>query len=187
MNNTWSTTSVKIQSKDNTVYINENIEQIIIWVIILVIGAIIFSIWDKIKSSMKKIKFIKNIFQKWWDKENYILFIDDNINDFPLVDSLRHHWYKIDILKDVDDIQCSEISRAKIIFIDHRWVWSKFWESEWLGLIKTLKKMYKNKKKLILFSATKFWIERIKEMSCADEIIQKNARTEDFINLIEKI
>jgi hypothetical protein len=48
------------------------------------------------------------------------LFVDDEVNDFPVIDSLKSQNYKIDTLNDIENIDCPHVSRAKIIFIDYK-------------------------------------------------------------------
>ena len=127
-------------------------------------------------------QWFKGLFS-WSDK--YVLFVDDEVNDFPVIDSLKEQNYKIDTLNDIENIDCPHISRAKIIFIDYKWVWKKFTKNEqWIWLIKALKSKYWKKKTIILFSASRFSLD--KETQIADDKIAKNASLQEFIAIIQK-
>lgn len=162
-------------------------EDIIIWIIVTLLVALILWILKFFSDKTWLTKKVKWVFKKSWNKDDYILFIDDNINGFALIESLTKQWYNIDTLKDITDIECAKISRAKIIFVDHRWVWKGIWEKSWLWVIRILKKRYNDEKKLVLFSATRFWIDQIDELDIADEKIKKNSSPEAFVKLIEKL
>lgn len=156
-------------------------EEILQGIFITILWTIVISIIIWILNKIRK------LVNRGWNKKHYILFVDDNINNFKLIDSLRKHWYLIDTLTDIDDLNGPEISRAKIIFIDYRWVWWSFWNEWWIGLINWLKDKYKNKKKLVLFSATKFSLDQFKTMQNADAQMKKTATTQEFIELINKL
>lgn len=123
---------------------------------------------------------------KWHiNKPKNILFIDDEIKDFEIVNTLRKNKYTIDTLEDVEDLYGEEIKKAKIIFVDFKGVGRKFGEQQGIDLIKALKSTYKNKKTIILFSAhSRFSLSH--DLNAGDDSIAKNASTQDFIDMIEK-
>lgn len=125
-------------------------------------------------------------FYKWHkNKPKNILFIDDEIKDFEIVNTLRKNKYTIDTLEDVEDLYGEEIKKAKIIFVDFKGVGKKFGKHQGIDLIKALKSAYKKKKTIILFSAhSGFSLSH--DLNAGDDRIAKNASTQDFINMIEK-
>lgn len=123
---------------------------------------------------------------KWYkNKPKNILFIDDEIEDFEIVNTLRKNKYTIDTLEDVEDLEEEKIKNAKIIFVDFKGVGKKFGKQQGIDLIKALKAKYKNKKTIILFSAhSGFNLSH--DLQAGDDNIAKNASTQDFINMINK-
>ncbi len=125
-------------------------------------------------------------FYKWCkNKPKNILFIDDEIEDFEIVNTLRKNKYTIDTLEDVEDLEEEKIKNAKIIFVDFKGVGKKFGKQQGIDLIKALKAKYKNKKTIILFSAHSGFSLSY-DLQAGDDNIAKNASTQDFINMINK-
>lgn len=130
---------------------------------------------------------IKTIFvmRKWHkNKPKKILFIDDEIDDFEIVKTLRKNNYQIDTLNDLENLENDIVKNAKIIFVDFKGVGKKFGNQQGIDLIKALKKKYKKKKTIILFSAHNFSLT--KEIDAGDNRIAKNAPLQDFVDMIEK-
>ncbi|KAF3983656.1 MAG: hypothetical protein HFP81_06495 [Methylococcales symbiont of Hymedesmia sp. n. MRB-2018] len=123
---------------------------------------------------------------KWHkNKPKNILFIDDEIKDFEIVNTLRKNKYTIDTLEDVEDLEGEKIKKAKIIFVDFKGVGKKFGKQQGIDLIKALKAKYKKKKTIILFSAhSGFSLSH--DTKAGDDSIAKNASTQDFIDMINK-
>lgn len=123
---------------------------------------------------------------KWHkNKPKNILFIDDEIKDFEIVNTLRKNKYTIDTLEDVEDLEGEKIKKAKIIFVDFKGVGRKFGRQQGIDLITALKAKYKKKKTVILFSAhSRFNLSH--DLNAGDDSIAKNAPTQDFINMINK-
>lgn len=123
---------------------------------------------------------------KWHkNKPKNILFIDDEINDFAIVNTLQKNKYTIDTMEDVEDLEEEKIKKAKIIFVDFKGVGKRFGRQQGIDLIKALKAKYKNKKTIILFSAhSGFNLSH--DLDAGDNSIAKNASTQDFINMIDK-
>ena len=126
------------------------------------------------------------IWIKRWhkNKPKGILFIDDYIDDFKIVNMLKKNDYQVDTLEDVENLQDEKIKNAKIIFVDFKGVGKQFGSQQGIDLIKALKKKYKNKKTVILFSAHNFSLT--KEIDAGDNRIDKNAPLQDFIDMINK-
>ena len=123
---------------------------------------------------------------RWYkNKPKNILFIDDEIKDFAIVNTLRKNKYNIDTLEDVEDLEGEKIKKAKIIFVDFKGVGKKFGKQQGIDLIKALKAKYKNKKTIILFSAHSGF-SLTHDLQAGDENIAKNASTQDFIDMINK-
>jgi len=125
-------------------------------------------------------------FYKWnKNKPKNILFIDDEIKDFEIVNTLKRNKYPIETLEDVEDLGEEKIKNAKIIFVDFKGVGRKFGRHQGIDLIKALKDKYKNKKTIILFSAhSGFSLSH--DLQAGDDTIAKNASLQDFIDMIKK-
>ncbi len=87
-------------------------------------------------------------------------------------------------MKDIENLEDNVVKNAKIIFVDFKGVGRKFGNQQGIDLIKALKKKYKNKKTVILFSAHNFNLT--KEIDAGDDRIAKNASLQDFIDMIKK-
>lgn len=123
---------------------------------------------------------------KWYkNKPKNILFIDDEIKDFEIVNTLRKNKYTIDTMEDVEDLEEEKIKKAKIIFVDFKGVGKKFGKQQGIDLIKALKAKYKKKKTIILFSAhARFSLSH--DLKAGDDSIAKNASIQDFMNMIDR-
>lgn len=133
------------------------------------------------------ITIIMKIFRlcKWRkNKSKGILFIDDEIQDFAIVETLKINGYNIDTLRDVENLEEDVIKRAKIIFVDFKGVGKKIGQDQGIDAIKALKKRYGRKKTVILFSAHNFKLS--KNIDAGDDRIAKNAPLQDFITMINK-
>ena len=114
---------------------------------------------------------------------NDILFIDDNIEKFEIPGLLKNHGYTVHTLTDIKSIDCTEVKKSRVIFVDYKGVGREFGD-QGIGVIKSIKKRYKGWKKVILYSSYSFKLS--KDIDAADEKIDKNAPLEDFIALVEK-
>ena len=83
-----------------------------------------------------------------------ILFIDDQINDFEIVQTLRNRGYTIETLPDLSDINSEKVKNAKIIFVDFKGVGKNFGPEQGVSLIKALREKYGKKKKIIIVFST---------------------------------
>lgn len=125
-------------------------------------------------------------YNKWCKrKPKNILFVDDEIDDFEIVNTLKQNNFTVDTLEDVENLEEEKIKTAKIIFVDFKGVGKKFGRHQGIDLIKALKAKYKKKKTIILFSAhSGFSLSH--DLQAGDDSIAKNATTQDFINMINK-
>ncbi len=89
-------------------------------------------------------------------------------------------------VKDSDELKNNDkIKNARIIFVDFKGVGKSFGSQEGLSLVKALKKRYRKKKTIILFSAhTRFSLTP--DFQIADDTIPKNSDIDTFIALIDK-
>ncbi len=122
--------------------------------------------------------------KKQKNKPKRILFVDDEIDDFEIVETLRKNDYEIDTLEDIENLAEDLVKSAKIIFVDFKGVGKEFGNEQGIDLIKALKRKYKKKKTVILFSAHNFNLT--KEIDAGDDRIAKNAPLQDFIDMINK-
>lgn len=129
-------------------------------------------------------KGLTSCFKRKGNKPN-LLFVDDDVDDFEIVKSLQKNHYTVDTLKDIEDLECDHVKKAKIIFIDFKGVGKKFGDKQGIDLIKALKDKYKRRKTIILFSAHKFPLVR-EYTDSGDDIIKKNASLREFLEMIEK-
>ncbi len=138
--------------------------------VITIIGAIIwlYKTYEKYKKN----------------KPTRILFVDDEIDDFFIPKTLKKNDYEIDTLQDVENLHDKKVKNAKIIFVDFKGVGKSFGKQQGIDLIKALKKEYKKKKTVILFSSHNFNLT--KEIDAGDDRIAKNASLQDFIDMIKK-
>ncbi len=118
------------------------------------------------------------------NKPTRILFVDDEIDDFAIPKTLKKNDYEIDTLQDVENLHDTKVKNAKIIFVDFKGVGKSFGRQQGIDLIKALKKEYKRKKTVILFSSHNFNLT--KEIDAGDDRIAKNASLQDFIDIIKK-
>ena len=140
--------------------------------------------WLWIIVALGCIGFAYEQFFKKKEQSKKILFIDDDVNEFPIIETLRNNGYEIDTMPDVENLSDDKIKQSKIIFVDYKGVGQSFGKKQGLDLIKALKHKY-SKKIVILFSAHRgFGIDA--DLNIADEVINKNAPLQDFINIIEK-
>ncbi|KKS92627.1 MAG: Response regulator [Candidatus Collierbacteria bacterium GW2011_GWC2_43_12] len=129
----------------------------------------------------------RNWFRKKYTKENTnILFIDDE--DMPVVDNLKKAGYRVKKVRDVKDVDDAEVQSAQLIFVDYRGVGKNISQTyEGLGLAERLVDTYKNKKRIILYSAYNFSSDvALNEIfNKVHNRISKNSDTSEFMKLIE--
>jgi hypothetical protein len=129
----------------------------------------------------------KNWCKKEYTKDNTnILFIDDQ--DMPVVDNLKKAGYKVKKIRDVKDIDDSEVKNAQIIFVDYMGVGKNISQTyQGLGLAEKLIENYPTKKRIILYSAFNFSNDvALSEMfNKVHNRIPKNADTSEFMKLIK--
>lgn len=121
-----------------------------------------------------------------FDKSNLrILFIDDQIDDFPVVQNLKNANWSVETMKEIESINDEKIANSQIIFVDYKGVGRKLAEKDQgLGIIKLLKEEYGDTKRVILYSAYhRFSVEIID--GCYDNHLLKNSDTGKFIEMIK--
>ncbi len=114
-----------------------------------------------------------------------ILFIDDD-SKFKVVDILkRSGWQNTKSIRDVKDLNSTEIRDTDIFFVDIKGVGiSLGFKDEGLGLASAIKDKYPNKKVIIYSAETKG--ERFHEaLKKADDSLPKNADPYEFEQIIE--
>lgn len=124
--------------------------------------------------------------KKNFDKSNIrILFIDDQFSDFPVIQNLKDIGWSVDAIADCCNVEDEIIQRSHIIFVDYSGVARTLSESEQgLYLIKLIKKKYKDKKRVILYSGQdRFSLGD--NIDVADNKLYKNSSTGGFIEMIE--
>ena len=97
----------------------------------------------------------KNFFsrkKKHFDKSNVqILFVDDEVDDFPVIQNLKEAGWSVEGIKDIQNIEDITVRRSQVIFVDYKGVGQTLSEREQgIGLIKLLKETYKDSKMLLL-------------------------------------
>jgi uncharacterized membrane protein len=116
-----------------------------------------------------------------------ILFIDDlDLDDVKIVDTLRRQGWKVDLIKDIENLDDTKVREADIFFVDVEGVGIALnCEGEGLGLGETLRERYPNKKVIIYSaqSAGNMFHDGIRKV---DHILKKNAGYPTFIRLVEK-
>ncbi len=114
-----------------------------------------------------------------------ILFIDDDV-EFKIVSMLRKAgWKRVSIIADVDRVDHEKIRAADIIFVDVHDVGKKLgFEREGLGLMKEIKRRYKDKK-VIIYSGVPLHDIFTDELDYADARLRKSAEFIEFENKIE--
>ena len=127
---------------------------------------------------------LKNFFKRKISKtEAFILFVDDE--EFPVVGNLKKSNWNVERIPDLVDLDSEDIKRAHIIFVDYKGVGKHLATTEeGIGVIKALKKKYKNKKRIILYSGHgNFTLGE--HLKAADNQMVKNADVYEFITMIE--
>jgi len=120
------------------------------------------------------------------DKSNvHILFIDDEVDDFPVIQNLKDAGWSVEGIKDIQNIEDDVVKRSQIIFVDYRGVGKTLSESEQgISLIKLLKGVYLESKRIILYSGhNRFSLGD--QIDVADNKLLKNADTAEFIKMIQ--
>lgn len=123
-------------------------------------------------------------FKKKITKSNaFILFVDDE--NFPIVSTLASSGWNVKKVEDITNLQDENIKRAHIIFVDYKGVGKTLSPNdEGLGIIKAIKDTYKEKKRVLLYSAhSSFSLG--KHLDWFDGQISKNSQAYEFINKIE--
>lgn len=140
--------------------------------------------------NFEKLSFnFKDLFKKRveFDKSNIqILFIDDEINDFPVIQNLKDAGWSVEAVKDIKNAEDDIIKRSQIIFVDFKGVGQTLSESEQgIGLIKLLKITYRDTKRVGLYSGyNRFSLGD--DIDVADFRLPKNADTHEFIETIQR-
>ncbi len=113
-----------------------------------------------------------------------ILFIDDE--EFPIVENLRRAGWHTRRIKDITNIDSSDIIAAQIIFIDYKGVGRVLSKQEQgIGLIKEIKRKYGSQKRVILYSAYKIPIDVDLE-KIVDRKLPKNSNMYEFQAMIDE-
>lgn len=122
-----------------------------------------------------------------FDKTNTrILFIDDEKDEFPVIQNLKDAGWSVDSVSDVQNVEDDVVRRSQIIFVDYKGVGQHLSESEQgIGLIKLLKETYRDQKRVGLYSGhNRFSLGH--DIDCADFKLPKNADTREFIDTIQR-
>ena len=122
-----------------------------------------------------------------FDKSNTrILFVDDDVDDFPVIQNLKDAGWSVDGVNDIQNVEDDMVKRSQVIFVDYKGVGQTLSEREQgIGLIKLLKETYKDKKRVGLYSGhNRFSLGH--NIDAADFKLPKNADTREFIELIQR-
>ncbi len=135
------------------------------------------------------ISWVKSIFkrQNKYNKTNtHILFVDDQIGDFSVIENLKEAGWSIEGITDIRNVDDDVVKRSQIIFIDYKGVGRTLSQSEQgIGLIRLLKKTYGKNKRIILYSAhDRFSLGD--KLDVADDQLSKNSDTREFIDKINE-
>lgn len=131
--------------------------------------------------------------RKWgsksYTKDNVnILFIDDL--DMPVVESLRKAGYRVKKIRDVKDVDDSEVKNSQIIFVDFEGVGrSVSPQHQGAGLVKELKTKYRESKFVVLYTAQPTMPADTTMSSLftiADARMRKDSDTTDFTDQIRE-
>jgi len=109
-----------------------------------------------------------------------ILFIENG--SFKQITNLQNSGWNVQQIKDVTDLDSSEIRNSQIIFVDFKDVGRQLSEDEGLGIVKALKRRYGKSKWVILYSAHSFRLNVFD--GGADSYLAKNST---FIEIEQKI
>ena len=111
-----------------------------------------------------------------------ILFVDDQ--KFDIVDSLKKAgWTNTRRIKDVTDLDATDVKNSDIIFVDVNGVGCKlFPKDQGLGLAAAIKNKYPEKY-IVLYSAVTHNFHSA--LNVVDFVLEKNAEPYQFINTLE--
>lgn len=128
--------------------------------------------------SEKRVSEIKN--------NTRILFIDDDTR-FKVVKILtKSGWLNTKLVKDVDSLDCNDISEADIIFVDVQGVGVDLnFREEGLGLASALKDKYPEKK-IVIYSAEQKGDRFHEALRKVDDFLAKDVDPYQFTSLVEK-
>jgi hypothetical protein len=122
-----------------------------------------------------------------FDKTNTrILFIDDEVDDFPVIQNLKDAGWSVEGRKDIQNIEDDVVKNSQIIFVDYKGVGQTLSEKEQgIGLIKLLKETYDKHKRVGLYSGhNRFTLGH--DIDVADFKLPKNSDTGAFIATIQR-
>ena len=113
-----------------------------------------------------------------------VLFIDDK--EFPVVEHLKSIGYLgVNYIKDVKDLDDNIIRYANIIFIDINGVGLKMgFSNQGMGLCGALKRKYKDKKRIVLYSGETEGSLFDEDAKMADATLKKDSDVYQFISYI---
>lgn len=136
-----------------------------------------------IPSGYNEINSVKNDNSLSKDTLN-ILFIDDE--KFDHVGVLKNAgWVNTKSIKDVKRLDCTDIQRAHVIFVDINGVGcSLFPKEQGVGVAAQIKKLYPNKY-VVIYSAQPQELHTA--FSQVDAVLPKNADPYEYINILENL
>lgn len=137
------------------------------------------SLWEKLTGLFKK--------TPRFDKANTrILFIDDEMDEFPVIQNLKDAGWSVEAVNDVQNVEEDVVRRSQVIFVDYKGIAQHLSEKEQgIGLIKLLKQTYKESKRVGLYSGhNRFTLGH--DIDAADFKLPKNADTREFITIIQR-
>lgn len=119
-------------------------------------------------------------------ERTHVLFIDDE--KFDKVDRIKDHGWITDRIADVrNSIDNDKISRSHVIFVDYKGVGKKISPTEeGLGIIKSIKKMYPQKRVILYSAHCEFDLSDELSHRIADDILPKNSDVYVYLAKIEE-
>lgn len=119
-------------------------------------------------------------------KNQRILFIDDNHDEFKMVSILKKAGYaRTKAAKDIIDLDDSRVTSSDIVFVDINGVGTTMFNDQGLGLAAAIKERHPDIT-VILYSAEPTGNRFDKKLRLVDDSLPKNAEPFEFISMIEE-